>query len=124
LTDKFLQAEVNSKDRHYTLPHYLEVLLVGLTNPILSRPIHTYHQVVAVQVSGLVLNSAIKAHHAEEHLAPTAHQSIIDQVLDQDHSKDFLVVQVILEDLLLDHQILIFHPILQVVRDVQTDLEV
>jgi hypothetical protein len=89
-----------------------------------GHPIHIYHQLGAVQVLGLnVLNLAIKAHHAEDHLARIAHQSIMDQVLDHDHSKDFLVDQVILEDLV-NHQILIFHPILQVVRDLQTDLEI
>jgi hypothetical protein len=91
----------------------------------MGRPIHTYHQVVAVQISGLdVLNSAIKAPHAEVHLARIGQQSTMDQVMDQDHSKHFLMDQVILEDLLLDHQILIFHPILQVVRDLLTDLDV
>jgi hypothetical protein len=91
----------------------------------MGRPIHIYHQLGAMQILGLnALNLAIKAHHAEYHLAHIVHQSTMDKVLDQDHSKDFLVDQVILEDLLVDHQILIFHPILEVVRDLQTDLEV
>jgi hypothetical protein len=98
----------------------LEVVPVDLMDLITDRPVHTYHQVKAVQVSGLnVLNSAIKANHA-----PTAHESTMVKVLDQDHSKDFLVDHVILENLFVDHQILIFHRILQVVRDLQSDLEV